>query len=173
MRQFEAEMEAQRERARAGASFGGGAPTATASVEIYRQLSAQLPKPEFLGYTQLATPARDPRHGGEGRRLAARRGQGQTVEVILDRTPAYAESGGQMGDTGAIIGRDGQGAIEDTYYRGGQLIVHRVRVTEGHLRESRGGGGVRRVARGARGSGSTTRARTCSTRRSGGSSAPT
>jgi alanyl-tRNA synthetase len=134
MQQFEAEMDAQRERARAGASFGV-APDGEGSIGIYRQLSAQLPKPEFLGYTQMATPARILALVAEGRRLPEAI-QGQTVEVILDRTPAYAESGGQMGDTGAIIGRDGQGAIEDTYYRGGQMIVHRVRVTEGHLREN-------------------------------------
>ena len=38
-----------------------------------------------------------------------------------------------MGDTGAIMGREGQGIIEDTYYRGGHLIVHRVRVTGGQM----------------------------------------
>jgi alanyl-tRNA synthetase len=133
MEQFEAEMERQRERARAGASFG--ATNGEGSVEIYRQLSAQLPKPVFLGYTEMATPARILALVAEGRRLTEA-SQGQTVEVILDRTPAYAESGGQMGDTGAIIGRDGQGTIEDTYYRGGQMIVHRVRVIQGHLREN-------------------------------------
>ncbi len=133
MQKFEAEMEAQRARARAGASFGSTAD-GEGSVEIYRQLAAQFPKPEFLGYTALATPARVLALVAGGRRLTEV-SQGQTVEVILDRTPAYAESGGQMGDTGAIIGRDGQGTIEDTYYRGGQMIVHRVRVTQGHLRE--------------------------------------
>jgi alanyl-tRNA synthetase len=136
MQKFETEMEAQRARARAGASFGG--PTdGEGSVEIYRQLAAQFPKPEFLGYTEMATPARVLALVAGGRRLTEA-SQGQTVEVILDRTPAYAESGGQMGDTGAIIGRDGQGVIEDTYYRGGQMIVHRVRVTQGHLRENEG-----------------------------------
>jgi alanyl-tRNA synthetase len=150
MQQFETEMEAQRERARAGASFGarltpdtgslslaGGAAPADGdgAVEIYRQLLAKIGKPEFVGYTQLATPARVLALVGEGRRLTEA-GQGQVVEVILDRTPAYAESGGQMGDTGAIMGREGQGAIEDTYYRGGHLIVHRVRVIRGWLREN-------------------------------------
>ena len=134
MEKFEAEMEAQRARARAGASFGGAAEGA-GSVEIYRQLSAQLPKPQFLGYTEMATPARILSLVAGGRRLTEA-SQGQTVEVILDRTPAYAESGGQMGDTGAIIGRDGQGTIEDTYYRGSQMIVHRVRVIQGILREN-------------------------------------
>jgi len=133
MQKFEAEMEAQRVRARASASFGASA--GEGSVEIYRQLAAQFPKPEFLGYTQMATPARVLALVTGERRLTEA-SQGQTVEVILDRTPAYAESGGQMGDTGAIIGRDGQGIIEDTYYRGGQMIVHRVHVTQGHLREN-------------------------------------
>jgi alanyl-tRNA synthetase len=134
MEKFEAEMEAQRARARAGTSFGG-ATEGDGSVEIYRQLSAQLPKPQFLGYTEMATPARILALVAGGRRLTEA-SLGQTVEVILDRTPAYAESGGQMGDTGAIIGRDGQGTIEDTYYRGSQMIVHRVRVLQGTLREN-------------------------------------
>ena len=134
LQQFEAEMEGQRERARAGASFGT-THDADGSVEVYRQLSTQLPKPQFLGYSELASPARVLAMVEEGRRLGEA-GQGQTVEIILDRTPAYAESGGQMGDTGTIVGRDGQGTIEDTYYRGSQLIVHRVRVTQGRLREN-------------------------------------
>jgi len=135
MRQFETEMEAQRERARAGASFGTRLTPGTGSLDIYGQLSALITKPEFLGYTQLATPARILALVGEGRRLTEAV-QDQVVEVILDRTPAYAESGGQMGDTGAIMGREGQGAIEDTYYRSGHLIVHRVRVIRGRLREN-------------------------------------
>jgi alanyl-tRNA synthetase len=133
--QFEAEMDAQRERARAGASFGAAQPDSDGALEIYRQLSSQIGKPEFLGYTQLATPARVLALVDQGRRLTEA-AEGQVVEVILDRTPAYAESGGQMGDTGAIMGREGQGIIEDTYHRGGQLIVHRVRVTQGRLREN-------------------------------------
>jgi alanyl-tRNA synthetase len=131
---FEREMEGQRERARASASFGssdGGDGAAT----VYQQLSASLSKPEFLGYTSLAAPARIVAmvSGGERRPRAH---EGETVEVVLDRTPAYAESGGQMGDTGTIVGREGQGRIEDTYHRGAQLIVHRVRVTAGQLREN-------------------------------------
>ena len=135
LRQFEAEMDAQRARAREGASFGTALAESDGTLEIYRQLSSQIAKPEFLGYSQLATPARVLALVGEGRRLTEA-AEGRVVEVILDRTPAYAESGGQMGDTGAIMGREGQGIIEDTYHRGGQLIVHRVRVTQGRLREN-------------------------------------
>jgi len=72
--------------------------------------------------------------GGAARRVREA-AQGDEVEVILDRTPAYAESGGQIGDTGTLIGRAGRGEILDTYYRGPRLIVHRVRVRSGGFRE--------------------------------------
>jgi alanyl-tRNA synthetase len=130
---FDAEMEAQRERARAGASFGGG-DSGDPSVAIYQRLSNELARPTFLGYGALTAPARILAMVADGKRRREAR-QGETVEVILDRTPAYAESGGQQGDTGTVVGRDGQGQIQDTYYRGSQLIVHRVAVTQGQLRE--------------------------------------
>jgi len=131
---WEAEMEAQRERARAGASFaiGEGAEGGVFFATIPQTFGAQ----KFLGYEQLTAPARIwaiVREGTAVRARAAR--QGETVEVILDQTPGYAESGGQIGDTGTIVGRGGRGEILDTYYRGPKVIVHRVRVTEGELRE--------------------------------------
>jgi alanyl-tRNA synthetase len=129
---FDAEMEAQRERARAGASFGGD--SGDPSVAIYQRLSGELARPTFLGYGALTAPARILAMVADGQRRREAR-QGETVEVILDRTPAYAESGGQQGDTGTVVGREGQGRIQDTYYRGSQLIVHRVAVTQGQLRE--------------------------------------
>ncbi|MFI5328075.1 MAG: alanine--tRNA ligase, partial [Candidatus Rokuibacteriota bacterium] len=132
-RVFESEMEAQRERARAGASFGAG-DSGEPSVAIYQRLSTELARPQFLGYGSLAAPARILALVVDGQRRREAR-QGETVEIILDRTPAYAESGGQQGDTGSVVGREGQGQIQDTYYRGSQLIVHRVGVTQGQLRE--------------------------------------
>jgi alanyl-tRNA synthetase len=131
---FEAEMEAQRERARAGASFGAS-DGGDRSVAIYQQLSTLLPKPEFLGYSALTATARILALVADGERRRRAR-EGETVEIILDRTPAYAESGGQMGDTGVIAGRAGQARIEDTYHRGAQLIVHRATVTAGELAEN-------------------------------------
>jgi alanyl-tRNA synthetase len=131
---WEQEMEAQRERARAGASFaaGDGADGGAFFATIPGTFGTQT----FLGYEHLAAPARIwaiVREGDFAREREAR--QGQTVEVVLDRTPGYAESGGQMGDTGTIVGRAGRGEILDTVYRGPKVIVHRVRVTEGALRE--------------------------------------
>ncbi|HTO13614.1 MAG TPA: alanine--tRNA ligase [Candidatus Binatia bacterium] len=127
-----AEMEAQRDRARAGAAFAAGDETETTAV--YQRLSGEIPSVEFVGYDTLTSPARI---------LAMVRGvqrvreatEGEEVEVILDRTPAYAESGGQVGDTGTLVGRQGRGEILDTYYRGNKLIVHRVTIRQGGLHE--------------------------------------
>src|SRR5205807_10469186 len=76
----------------------------------------------------------DPAEGGARRVREA--GEGAEVEMILDRTPAYAESGGQVGDTGTLAGRAGRGRILDTYYRGPKLIVHRIRVVQGGFHEN-------------------------------------
>ncbi len=128
---FNAEMEAQRERARASAGFGG---EADAAAEVYRDLITRLPGVEFLGYESLAAPASILAMVMQGRRVREAVA-GDEVEVILDRTPCYAESGGQIGDSGTLAGREGQGQILDTYFRGAGLIVHRVRVTRGGFRD--------------------------------------
>ncbi len=128
---YEAEMERQRDRARASAAFGAEEEE---SATLYAELSTQIQAPEFLGYESLAAPARILVMVRAGRRLREAIA-GDEVEVILDRTPCYAESGGQIGDTGQLVGRQGRGRILDTYYRGGGLIVHRVRVEQGGLRE--------------------------------------
>src|SRR5262249_28624054 len=128
----EVEMEAQRERARAGASFGltDGAEAAA----IYQRLSAELPAIEFVGYRQLASPARILAIVRGGHR-PVETAEGVDVEMILDRTAACAESGGQIGDTGTVLGRQGRGEVVDTYYRGSKLIVHRVQVRSGGFHE--------------------------------------
>jgi alanyl-tRNA synthetase len=129
---WDAEMNAQRERARAGAAFGVSDPIASGA--LYQRLSAELPKIDFVGYQTLAAPATVLVLVRDGQRVQEA-AAGDEIEMILDRTPAYAESGGQIGDTGAITGRSGQGALLDTYYRGSKLIVHRVRVERGGFRE--------------------------------------
>jgi alanyl-tRNA synthetase len=134
---YEAEMEAQRDRARAGAAFGTGDDAEAAA--IYARLSAEVPRVEFVGYDTLTAPAQilaivDA--GGGGLRRVREATEGAEVEMILDRTPAYAESGGQVGDTGTIAGRAGRGQLLDTYYRGAKLIVHRVRVVLGGFHEN-------------------------------------
>ena len=133
----DAEMEAQRARARAGATFGAGDDGAAAAV--YQRLGGEIPSTEFVGYESLSSPARilaivDA--GSAGARRLTEAGEGAEVEMILDRTPAYAESGGQVGDTGTLVGRSGRGEIVDAYYRGSKLIVHRVKVVSGGFHEN-------------------------------------
>jgi alanyl-tRNA synthetase len=130
---WESEMSAQRERARAGASFGltAGAD----ATAIYQRLSAELPKIDFVGYEGLSAPGTVLAMVRDGHRVPEAV-EGDEVEMILDRTPAYAESGGQIGDTGTISGTRGRGEIVDTYYRGSKLIVHRVKVRAGGFREN-------------------------------------
>src|SRR5439155_344354 len=121
------EMEAQRERARAKAAFGGD-EEATEAVALYQRIGGSLPRPQqFLGYETLTAPAKILAIVADGRRVREA-ASGDEIEVILDRTPGYAESGGQIGDRGTLVGRTGRGDIVDTYYRGSKLIVHRVQV---------------------------------------------
>ena len=129
---WDAEMNAQRERARAGAAFA--AADGGESVALYQRLSADLPRIDFVGQQTLSSPAKILAMVRGGRRVQEV-AMGDEVEMILDRTPAYAESGGQIGDTGTVTGRVGQGTLLDTYYRGSKLVVHRVRVERGGFRE--------------------------------------
>jgi alanyl-tRNA synthetase len=130
---YEAEMTAQRDRARAGGTFSAG--DESESTAIYQRLSSELPSVEFVGYDALTTPARILAMV-RGTQRVPEAAAGDEIEVILDRTPAYAESGGQLGDTGTLAGRQGRGEILDTYYRGSKLIVHRVAVRSGGFHEN-------------------------------------
>src|SRR5262252_8654706 len=131
---FEEEMERQRERARSSGAFRAeeGADAGALYATIPQTFGAQ----RFLGYDSLTAPARVWAIIREGEWTRAREArEGETVEVILDQTPGYAESGGQVGDTGQITGREGRGEILDTYHRGPKVIVHRVKVAQGALHE--------------------------------------
>ena len=132
--EYDQEMEAQRERARSSATFGVGGAAGDEDAAAYHALLAEIPKAEFLGYEAMTAPARILAMvaGGRRRREAV---AGDEVELILDRTPFYAESGGQIGDAGLVTGRQGRGEVVDTQYRGAGLIAHRLRVTEGGFRE--------------------------------------
>ncbi|MCL6552970.1 MAG: hypothetical protein K6W08_07600 [Firmicutes bacterium] len=61
-------------------------------------------------------------------------GPGEVVEVVLDRTPFYAEAGGQVGDTGWLVSRSVRFEVQDTQRPAGQVVVHRGVVSEGTLR---------------------------------------
>jgi alanyl-tRNA synthetase len=122
---FERLMEEQRNRARAAVRTGS---TDRAVVDLARETGPT----EFLGYEHLETEARVMGMLGDGTR-ATEVTEGNEVEVILDRTPFYAEGGGQVGDAGVIRGPQGELEVSDAVFGPGNAIVHRARVRRGEL----------------------------------------
>ena len=124
MKGFEREMETQRERARAASAFK--------SVEI-GAVTVDQPT-QFTGYERLSD---------EGKVLQITRGTdlsqtdslraGEQGNIVLDRTPFYAESGGQVGDRGVLRTGDALFRVEDTQ-KHGQVHVHNGRVEKGQFR---------------------------------------
>jgi alanyl-tRNA synthetase len=122
---FDVAMAEQRERARAAAK-ASRAGDATA----YRALLEADGQTAFVGrgLENYEVPARV---------LAVLQGMEgddeRTVEVFLDRTPFYAEGGGQLGDTGTIVTESGIAEVSDTLYAVPGLIVHKARL-DGEMR---------------------------------------
>ena len=113
---FQAQMDEQRTRARDAHKADGGA--AAAPVELYRELLDDHGPTEFTGRQEYVTEgAKVLAIVARGERLG-RAGTGDEVDVFLDRTPFYAESGGQVGDTGTITTSDGATVVRvlDTQY---------------------------------------------------------
>jgi alanyl-tRNA synthetase len=119
---FEEEMESQRARARA-AQPGAGASDDPHSAAAYRDLLEQFGPTEFTGYVESESQAR----------ILAVLERADKIEVFLDRTPFYAESGGQLGDTGAIETDTGTAQVVDTTYALPGVRRHLALVTRGHL----------------------------------------
>ena len=127
MQGFEAAMEQQRETARAAGKFSAGSG-------LPAELVAKLKPTGFLGYDGLDA-------GGlvvtallkEGRPVDTV-GAGDEVVVILDRTPFYAESGGQVGDMGVLAEQGVRFEVSDTLKFAGQFHGHVGKVAAGSLR---------------------------------------
>jgi alanyl-tRNA synthetase len=121
-------MQEQKDRAKADAkSKKAGAQ----AVDIYRELRELGPTP-FTGYTELSTESKVRGIVVDGV-LAEAAEEGDLVEVVLEQTPFYAESGGQDSDAGRIIGDGVELEVLDVQRPVKGLIVHRVRVKQGEL----------------------------------------
>lgn len=124
---FDAAMEQQRETARAAGKF-------TSNTGLPADLVAQLSPTVFLGYDQLDA-------GGlqvvallkDGRPVSSIEAGDEAV-VILDRTPFYAESGGQVGDMGVLAEQGVEFDVADTLKFAGQFHGHAGRVAKGALK---------------------------------------
>ncbi len=126
---FNEAMERQKAEARAAWSGSGDAATETVWFSVKEQAGAT----EFLGYgTEVA----------EGIVLALvkdgavveRAGEGDNVAIVVNQTPFYGESGGQMGDTGTMAGEGFLIEVTDTQKKADGLFVHSGRITKGSVK---------------------------------------
>jgi alanyl-tRNA synthetase len=127
---FERAMARQREEARK--SWIGSGETATEAVWL--GLREEVGATEFLGYeTETAEGVVQAIMRGNER--IAEAAIGDDVAVIVNQTPFYAESGGQLGDTGVIFSASGtELAVRDTVKKAGDVHVHLASVTRGGLK---------------------------------------
>ncbi|MFV1971421.1 MAG: alanine--tRNA ligase, partial [Acidimicrobiia bacterium] len=125
---FDAEMTEQKDRARA--AFKGAADGD--ATEMYRRTLGGIAPTEFTGYTDLTGSGIVLSLVREGE-TAERVEEGQEVEVFLSYTPFYAESGGQVGDTGTITTETGMVKITDTQLALPGVHGHRGKVVKGHV----------------------------------------
>ena len=124
---FDACMSEQRERARASANRDAWGTF----NDVWTALDDRLAATEFCGYDQNECAARVLAIVADGAEVE-RAEKGMEVEVVLDRTPFYAEMGGQVGDTGTIASAGARLRVSDTKVKGG-LYVHVATVEEGAL----------------------------------------
>ncbi|MGP9685950.1 alanine--tRNA ligase [Halomonas sp. AOP25-F1-15] len=119
---FQRELEAQRERARAASQFGADY---SASIELDGETA-------FTGYDRLEDQAKvTALVDSEGNALSALEA-GQKGTIVLDRTPFYGESGGQVGDTGYLYVDGGRFQVMDTQKQSGHHL-HQGVMVEGAL----------------------------------------
>ena len=118
---FEHAMQMQRERARAASKFSMG-----------KGLSFDGEKTEFVGYDSLEQEARIVALYKEGSQVNEIT-SGDEAVIVLDRTPFYAESGGQAGDIGEISSGHGSFTVDDTLKIQSEVFGHKGRLTTGKL----------------------------------------
>jgi alanyl-tRNA synthetase len=116
---FNRAMEGQREKARA--SWAGSGEAATEA--IWFSLREKIGVTEFIGYETEAAPGVVKALVRDGHQVPELM-VGDNGAVIVDRSPFYAESGGQVGDAGTISGQHGRFQVNDTRKMAGDLVVH-------------------------------------------------
>ncbi len=127
--EFETEMNAQKDRARtAFRKEHGGAEAGN-----YLALLGAVGQSEFVGYDHLESRGTILSLLVQGEE-AERAEEGMDVEVFVDTTPFYAESGGQVGDTGIIETETGRLRVSDTLYALPGIHGHKATVTKGFIR---------------------------------------
>ena len=126
---FDAAMKRQKDQAREAWSGSGQASAAAEWFAIRERLGAGA----FVGYDLTEATGELVCLVAAGAEVATAQA-GETVLALFDRTPFYAESGGQAGDTGEMAWAGGKGRVLDTQKQAGDLIVHEVEVLQGVLK---------------------------------------
>jgi alanyl-tRNA synthetase len=121
-------MAQQRQRAKKAAKQGR-------SGEELAGVAAEAGRTEFVGYRTLESDARLVAVVLDDAGRVDVAGEGEDVRVVLDRTPFYAESGGQVGDHGYLRTSGGLIRVTDTQLGPGDTIVHRGVVQSGEVRQ--------------------------------------
>jgi alanyl-tRNA synthetase len=128
-------MKEQRDRARADAR---AKRTGSVDVLAYRRLLTEHGPTDWQAYETLRTDSRVLGLVSEGAAdddAARPVGPGDITRVVLDRTPFYAESGGQVADAGILTWDGGRAEVIDVQRPVKGLVAHQVRILEGELRE--------------------------------------
>ena len=121
-------MEVQRTTAR---EARGGSKYMGADETVFHRIDKEFTS-EFLGYdTTEADSTVD--FVANDEELIMRAEAGQTAYIVSKATPFYAESGGQVGDTGTIVTLTGKAEVTDTQKVVGDKIAHTVKITEGYI----------------------------------------
>jgi len=116
---FDEAMAVQKRMAKDARKTEGGNDVAT-----YQELLEQFGPTDFTGREENETKAH----------VLGVVGEGDSLSIVLDHTPFYAESGGQIGDTGRITTETGSADVLDTVYAvPGQLVRHKVKINEGEI----------------------------------------
>ncbi|WP_410640034.1 alanine--tRNA ligase [Amycolatopsis sp. lyj-346] len=126
---FRTLMNEQRTRAKADAA---SRKTGHGDLSEYRKVLEQHGETEFLGYTDLQAEAKVVALLEDGRPVRSV-SAGKKAELVLDRTPFYAESGGQVADTGVLLGDGVELKVLDVQKIVPGLFVHRVEVVDGEI----------------------------------------
>jgi len=130
---FNTEMEAQRTRARAAHKGSGDAKL----DEVWFGVQDECGVTEFLGYTRLVSEGQVGALVAEGARVDALK-TGETGWMVVNQTPFYAESGGQVADTGDVIWPTGKARVLDVLKVLDGVFIHKIQVTEGALNVAQG-----------------------------------
>ncbi len=125
---FATAMERQRAEARKNWSGSGDAAAET----VWFSIRDKVPATEFLGYDTETAEGVVLALVKDGKEVPALK-KGETGSVVLNQTPFYAESGGQQGDRGIMIGSGIRLAVSDTQKRADGLFVHSVSVEDGEV----------------------------------------